>query len=96
MLHISTLDTHSNYFPLTLKFQQISDVWESDLYSLLAVGGHCFTYNPPKDGIPDFAGGLGFFLGWFPSRVCMIINLKFKPYSLKVAKAISKGLIIIL
>ena len=24
---------------------------------------HCFTFNPPKDGIPRFDGGISLFLG---------------------------------
>ena len=91
MLHIFHIYLPDNYFNF-----QISDVWDSDLYLLLAVGGHCFTYNPPRDGIPDFAGGLGLFLGWFPFRVCMKIHLKFRLFSLKVAMAITKRLITIL
>ena len=35
----------------------------SDLYLLVVVRGHCFTYNPPEDGVPTFAGGIGMFLG---------------------------------
>ena len=25
--------------------------------------GHCYTYDPPKDGLPHFDGGIGLFLG---------------------------------
>ena len=25
--------------------------------------GHCFTYDPPMDGLPNFEGGIGLFLG---------------------------------
>ena len=25
--------------------------------------GHCFTYDPPEDGLPNFEGGIGLFFG---------------------------------
>ena len=25
--------------------------------------GHCYTYDPPEDGLPHFNGGIGLFLG---------------------------------
>ena len=37
--------------------------WVSDVYSLVFAVGHCFTYNPPFDGISRFDGGIGMFLG---------------------------------
>ena len=35
----------------------------SDLYCFVHALGHCFTYNPPTDGIGRFDGGIGLFLG---------------------------------
>ena len=37
--------------------------WVADLFSFTQALGHCFTYNPPPDGIPSFDGGIGMFLG---------------------------------
>ena len=37
--------------------------WLSDLYCPIYAIGHCFTYNPPEDGLPRFDGGIGLFLG---------------------------------
>ena len=37
--------------------------WVSDLYCFVHAIGHCFTYNPPEDGLPRFDGGIGLFLG---------------------------------
>ena len=39
------------------------DLWVSDLYMLVHALGHCFTYNPPPDGLPNFEGGIGLFFG---------------------------------
>ena len=35
----------------------------SDLYCFVHSLGHCYTYNPPEDGLPSFEGGVGLFLG---------------------------------
>ena len=37
--------------------------WISDIYTFVHALGHCFTYNPPQDGIPRSDGGIGMFLG---------------------------------
>ena len=37
--------------------------WVSDLYCFVHAIGHCYTYNPPEDGLPRFDGGVGLFLG---------------------------------
>ena len=37
--------------------------WVSDLYVFLKFTGHCYTYNPPSNGVPDYEGGIGLFLG---------------------------------
>ena len=38
-------------------------LWVSDLYCFVHSLGHCYTYNPPADGLPSFEGGVGLFLG---------------------------------
>ena len=38
-------------------------LWVSDLYCFVHSLGHCYTYNPPEDGLPSFEGGVGLFLG---------------------------------
>ena len=37
--------------------------WTSNLYLPLNALGHCYTYDPPEDGMPLFDGGIGLFLG---------------------------------
>ena len=47
-----------------ISFQKISNgLWSSDVYFLSHAFGHCYTYNPPKDGIATFEGGISIFLG---------------------------------
>ena len=53
-----------------------SDRWDSDLYQLIHALGHCFTYNPPEDGLPDFEGGIGLFLGRKDSNYDDLHNIK--------------------
>ena len=38
-------------------------LWVSDLYCFVHSLGHCYTYNPPADGLPSFEGGVGLYLG---------------------------------
>ena len=40
-----------------------SGLWSSDVYLMSHAFGHCYTYNPPEDGISSFDGGISIFLG---------------------------------
>ena len=45
-------------------FPKVSNgLWTSDVYFMSHAFGHCYTYNPPKDGISTFEGGISIFLG---------------------------------
>ena len=63
-------------------FQKSSKHWVSDLYVFLKFTGHCYTYNPPSNGVPDYEGGIGLFLGNLHLHSC--INTIWTQYYVKI------------
>ena len=52
------------YIHLHLFFPKASSgLWSADVFLMSHAFGHCYTYNPPNDGISSFEGGISIFLG---------------------------------